>query len=49
MKRLLNFLQREPKSELFTNDYNWEGINYLAEIKECQKFEKLAKYLVCQK
>ena len=47
-EKVVKFSQRKPESELFINDYNWEGINYLAEIKECKNFEKLVKHLVCQ-
>ena len=45
MEKLEKDSQRILEIKYFTNKYNWKGINFLTEIKECKNFEKIIQQL----
>ena len=51
MEKLEKDSQRILEIKYFTNKYNWKGINFLTEIKECKNFEKIIQqlHIFCQK
>ena len=40
MEKLEKDSQRILEIKYFTNKYNWKGINFLTEIKECKSLKK---------